>query len=378
MTRIKVSLTTRGAIVIVLLGAAMGLLLLVHQVLHPFIWAFIIAYILDPVVDAIARRFGVRRGIAVTALYTVLLGFLAYTFFALRPLIYQEMRDLLIAMPRILASIKEYFLRLGISDILGIPIDPQGIRVETSRMIQDALTQLTRQAFPLMARMIGWFTDLLLFLVATFYFLLEMDNIGTGLLRLMPRRWRRDVIPLLVEMEQVVGAYIRGELLLMTIMGVWAWVVLALLGVHYSVVLGLLTGILEIVPTLGPLISGSIAVSVAFTQQTSLFGGNNLALAAVVGLSYAAMQQLENVFLVPQIMGRAVRLHPLVVLFALVCGAALGGALGAILAVPTAAMLKTVLRFLHTRFMEEEEEQYELPPLPELHPKGNLEKIGEK
>ena len=108
------------------------------------------------------------------------------------------------------------------------------------------------------------------------------------------------------------------------------------------------------IPLIGPWTAGAIAVTIAFFQDTAPFGWSNMTLAIVVGLTYFALRQLEDSFVIPLVIGRIVHLHPLLVIFVLVVGTSLGGVLGLILAVPIAAVLKIVVSFFYAKLMARE------------------------
>ncbi len=355
MTRVRVVFTTRGALFAVVLGLAAVFVWTVRSVLTPFIWALIVAYILDPLVRWFDRRLGIRRFLVVLLLFTLLVGSLVWGLAVLQPIIVDEGRELVAAAPRIAADVQAFILGNERIDIHGIVIDPAAIRSQLMKAIQDAVPELGLQAIPFLVRALNTAVHLVLFLIATFYLLLDLDKLGPALVGFLPRRWRLQVIPLLIEMESVLGRYIRGQVLLIVIMTTASWIVLTVLGIRYSLLLAIATGILEIFPVIGPWSAGAIAVSVALTQPTPLFGGNSAILAAVVGAAYFILRQLEDIFVIPNVVGKVMNLHPLLVLFALTTGGYLGGLLGVLIAVPITAVIRVYLRFLHDRFMEDEQ-----------------------
>jgi len=340
---------------IVVLGIGFIFLWTIRSILSPLIWAMIVAYILDPVVDWMARRLRVRRVLIVVLLTLVLLGSLVLTFFAIRFILVRELRDLIFSIPRIAGDIQDYILGTQRIDIFGVIIDPNDLRSEISRAIQDNMSGLGRMALPFVVRAVGSVVHLFLFLISTFYLLLDFDKIGPAIVNFLPRRWRRDIIPLLRDSERVLGSYIRGQVFLILIMTVASWLVLTVLQIRYSLLLAIITGVVEIFPVIGPWTAGGIAVSVALTQPTALFNGSSTLLAIAVGLAYFSLRQLEDIFVIPNVVGKVMELHPLVVLFALTAGSYLAGILGLLIAVPIAAVVKVYLRFVHQKLIEEEQ-----------------------
>lgn len=127
-----------------------------------------------------------------------------------------------------------------------------------------------------------------------------------------------------------------------------------MLDVDYALSVAVATGFLELIPLIGPWTAGAIAVTIALFQETTPFGWSNPALALAVGVTYFALRQLEDAFVIPLVIGRIVHLHPLLVIFVLVIGTTLGGVLGLILAVPVAAVLKIVVSFFYAKLMARE------------------------
>ena len=354
MTRFNVTVTTRGAVLFVVLGMSFVFLWSVRPVLPPLIWAAILAYILDPAVRWFARKLHVRRGFIVAFLFAVLVALLAWGFIALRPILLREIHDLTIAIPRIISDMETYLLGTAPIDIMGTVIDPTDLRNELTKAVQSSLSGIGRQAIPYMMRAVSSIVQIVLFLIATFYLLLDIDKIGPGIVNVLPRRWRIDVIPLLVKMEVVLGNYMRGQVLLIGIMTVASLVVLSVLQVRYAVLLAIVTGVVEIFPVVGPWTAGAIVVSVSLTQPTTLFGGNSAVLAAVIAASYFILRQLEDILIIPNVVGKIMELHPLLVLFALTAGGHLAGLLGVLIAVPIAAVVKLCFGFLRDKLREEE------------------------
>lgn len=354
MTRFRITITTRGAVLLVVLGMGFIFLWTIRPILPPLVWALIIAYILDPVVGFLSQKLHVRRFLVVVLLFIVLVGSAIWIFLAMRPVLTKEVGELTVAIPRIVDDVQEFLLGSAPIQLLGLTIDPQGIKAELDKGIRDGMSTWGRQAIPFVARAVGSVVHLFLFLIAAFYMLLDLNKVGPAIVNFLPRRWRRDIIPLFLDMERVLGSYIRGQVLLIIIMTVASWIVLTILQVRYAFILAIVTGVVEIFPVIGPWTAGTIAVSVALTQPTTLFDGNSAMLAIAVGVSYFVLRQLEDIFVIPNVVGKIMEMHPLVVLFSLTAGGYLAGILGVLIAVPIAAVVKLYLRFLHQKLVEED------------------------
>jgi predicted PurR-regulated permease PerM len=355
MNRFRVSLTTRGALLLVMVGVGFIFLWTIRPVLPPLVWALIVAYIFSPVIRWLVRRAHLPRLLAVFLLFAILVISLAWVAVTVRPVLMRESRALVRSVPRIVTDTQNYILGSGSIDILGVVVDPSGIRDQITTAVQDSMSTLGQRAIPFVMSALSSVVDVALFLVSTFYLLLDLDKAGPAIVNFLPRRWRREIIPLLQDMERVLGNYVRGQLLLIIIMTVASWIVLTVLHVRFSVLLAVVTGVVEIFPVIGPWTAGAIAIGVSLTQPTTLFGGNSLILAGAVGACYLVLRQAEDIFVIPNVVGRVMELHPLVILFSLTAGAYLAGILGVLIAVPVAAVVKIWLRFVHGKLIEEEQ-----------------------
>ena len=162
-----------------------------------------------------------------------------------------------------------------------------------------------------------------------------------------------DVWAVIRIVQRVFGQWVRGQLILGVTVGVFTFIGLTILSMtvdpvfgRYAILLSVTAGIMELVPIIGPIIAAVPAVLLAATA------GLESVVAALV--LYTLVQQVENNFLVPKIQGDAVELHPAAIIFAIVVGGALAGLLGAILALPIAAALRDILRYLFRRLTPDE------------------------
>jgi len=175
-------------------------------------------------------------------------------------------------------------------------------------------------------------------MVLTFYILLEQDSIEKFILTFVPRNHHNKTLTIYRRISSKLGNWMRGQALLAIIIGFASYIVLSILGIKYALALAVLAGILEIIPIIGPILAGITALIVAY------FTGSSWITILLTAVSYLAIQQLENQFLVPKIMGKAVGLSPIIIIIALMIGAKLGGVIGAVLAIPVAAAVSVVVQ----------------------------------
>jgi predicted PurR-regulated permease PerM len=181
---------------------------------------------------------------------------------------------------------------------------------------------------------------------------MDAPRLGHALRQAIPPTYRPELVALGRQINLTWQQYIRGELLLFAIMATVTTIGLTILGVPGSVFLGLLSGALELLPLVGPITAGALSVSVAYLNGTNPYGWDQVAYAGAVAIMYFVLRQSEDYLAIPHVLGRAVRLHPLVVLFAVSAGGIAGGLLGLVLAVPIAASLKAVSVYLYAKLLD--------------------------
>jgi len=201
----------------------------------------------------------------------------------------------------------------------------------------DTVGRVVGAAWSFVGGLFGLFTILIL----TFYLLVDADSIRSSFLRLVPRRRRTQVAKASAEVTIKVSAWLNGQLLLAAIIGTTAAIGLWLLGVPYFYVLALIAGVGEMIPVVGPIIAAVPAVAVAASVSGSM--------AFWTAVFFFVQQQVENHLLVPKIMERQVGISPAMVIVALLIGGSLLGVMGAILAVPTAAIFQVIYQELERR-----------------------------
>lgn len=351
----------QAKVIILLVGAGLLLWLLLRAqgVLGPFVWGAIIAYVFSPIVDWLEARTRLPRIWVVVLLYLVLLAATIWASTVLIPLVVKQAADLLGDMPKILTGLLEtlsfigQYLQAEHIQPRGLALDPQVLVNEAVRSMQNLFGYLTTRAIPAVFNVLEGLGQVVLCLIVAFYLLRSGPTLRLRVPRLIPRPYRQEALGLIADIDRVVGAYIRGQLLLVGMMGVVTFIALSILRVRYAVVIALISGVLGVIPLFGPLVGGAIAVSVALFQPSTPFGWSNLTLALAVVAVYVGLRQVEDHVVVPNLVGPMVDLHPLLVLLALIVGGTLGGLTGMVIAVPTAAAFKIVAIFLYGKIWDE-------------------------
>jgi predicted PurR-regulated permease PerM len=229
---------------------------------------------------------------------------------------------------------------------------PEEIRQALERSIEDTLqsliTALQAGAFRTVSVLFSTVSFLIgLFIVPLwmFYFMRDQPEIETSLFRMVPKPYRDDVRCIQALVESVLSSYLRGQVILSLSVGIMTTLGLELLGIDFALLLGTIGGLLEIVPVMGPILAAIPVIVVTLATSPSK-------LLLVVLLAFA-VQQIENYVLVPQITHGVVRLHPAMSMLILVIGSAVGGAVGVVLSIPLAAMIRDISRYAYLRLADD-------------------------
>ncbi|MFI5225567.1 MAG: AI-2E family transporter [Candidatus Limnocylindrales bacterium] len=313
---------------------------LARDVIGPFVIAGVIAYAFSPVVSAGTQRTGLHRGVIVGIGYAVALFLIAAAVFFLGQKLLRELADLSRGGPDALAALLRQIAGGDTIDIAGQTISVKQI----TDQVEAAITRIFASpgdALHVASELGNLLLHAFLTVVVTFYFLLDGQRMGSFALRLIRPEVRPRAEEILGRIHVVLGTWLRGQLLLIVLVAVVAYVILGpILHVPNALAIGVLTGVLEIIPLVGPIIAGAIAGLAAFAH-----GGTGLAIIVVV--IYVILRQVEDQLVMPLVIGRAVHLHPVVTIFAVLVGLSAFGILGGLLGVPVAAALNVAFRELY-------------------------------
>jgi predicted PurR-regulated permease PerM len=280
--------------------------------------AVVLAYALEPALSLGGRL--LPRGAAAILIYAVALGVIAGLVLFLGPPLIQQSESFATRLPAYVNQLNAYTAARGVD-----------IHSSVRDFAQSALTSVVN----VVEVLAGGLADAAVVLFLGFWFMVDGRRIRELANRLVPRD-RRDQVRFIEDtVSQVVGAYIRGQILMATIIGTSAGVGSWILGVHYPVLIGMLAFLFELVPLVGPILGSVPAIAISLTQPFPLV--------LYVIAFFVVMQLIENNVLAPRITGGAVGLHPVVALLAIVAGADLGGIVGALFAVPLAGVVSVLV-----------------------------------
>jgi predicted PurR-regulated permease PerM len=349
----EIRFTNRAKEITLWISAALLALLLYRtaHLLSPFIWAIIATYIFHPLVTFMTRQTGVPRAVWIILIYIAMFSLVGWTIANVGPDIRDQTAALVREAPAALEQTERYIQEQPLLRRLGIQLEFSMLQREVETRSRELGERL---ALPVIRIVIDKAVRLFIFLVATFYMLLHAENVMGFFIGLAPRPYQHEIEGLVRRINHVLGAYLRSQLLLILIMSVATYIFLSIIKVESALVLGILTGFLEIIPLIGPYTAGAIAVSVALFQTTTPFGWSHLTLAIVVAIGYFVLRQLEDNLVIPMLIGRAVHLNPVIVMFVLLAGASIGGILGLLIAVPIASAVRIIVQYLYTKVLDRE------------------------
>ncbi|MGN6674032.1 MAG: AI-2E family transporter [Thermomicrobiales bacterium] len=345
----------RAKLITFWLLVAVALFGLAHffHILSPFLWAMVTAYLFQPAINGLSRRTHLPRGFVAVVVYLVVVGAFVASVITLWPIVREQVRELVNQTPQTIEAATEAFEQRYPDLAARVGLDSTAIQKQISDTIAQMTTRAPKTALTFVQRVMNLLIEFFVYLIATFFFFLHGDRIVAGLRDRLPKRYHREINRVIGEINTTLGAYIRGQLLLVIIMSSTTYIALRIFDIRYAVALALMTGLLELVPIVGPWSAGTIAVSVAAFSPTPPFGWSHTTLMIAIGLTYFALRQLEDNLVIPTLIGRIVHLHPLLMIFVLLIGTKLGGILGLLLAVPVAAVFRILLRYVYGKFTAE-------------------------
>jgi predicted PurR-regulated permease PerM len=322
-----------------------GLLVwLLAPVLMPFAVAAMLAYLGDPLANRL-ERLGLGRTLAVSIVFVVLILAIAAALLLLVPLIVRQVDNLVDNFPRYV----EWGRDRAVPWLQAkLHLDPNAF--DTDRLMAElkehlgsigsVLGKISRSGFGV----VMWLTNLVLIPVVWFYLLRDWDRLVAWIDRMLPRSIEPTVAHLAREANVVLGAFVRGQLLVMLALAIYYGVALTLVGISVGPLIGMVAGLLSFVPYLG-FITGFGAAIIA----SLVLHGDWTNLALVIGV-FVIGQLLEGYVLVPRLVGEKIGLHPVAVIFAVLAGGYLFGFLGVLLALPAASVILVLLRYLAERY----------------------------
>ncbi|MFI4969558.1 MAG: AI-2E family transporter [Lysobacterales bacterium] len=336
---------------LILLVAVGAIVYLLSPVLMPFAIAALFAYLADPIVDRLERWMG--RGLAVSLVFFVVAIVVTAIMLVLVPFVEHQIGNFLLQLPvwidwfqtRATPWLETHF---GVSpDLLDTRRIIDALRANWTQAGGFAATALAKVSKSGLA-VVGWLLNLVMIPVVAFYLLRDWDILVERIHGLIPRSVEPVVSQLARESDQVLGAFLRGQLSVMVALAVYYGAGFWLVGLSVGPLIGIVAGLISFVPYLGAMTGLVMGVIAALVQYQDWYH-----VLLVLGV-FAIGQTLEGYVLVPKLVGDRIGLHPVAVIFAVLAGGELFGFLGVLLALPVASVVVVVLRYLHHRYTHSE------------------------
>lgn len=343
--------SVRVAIALVFTLFMVWLFYYLQDIVSPFLISFALAYLFDPVVDVLERR-KVSRSVSIFIIIFVILGVLALIGLWVIPRFMLDIQNLAQTFPTY-ESLRERMRLdfLSAFSALGIDVDKifQLIERESSKKMEDFIREFTTGVQGMSSTLGSVATQLLnlvLIPFITFYFLRDYDRLIQKMRDRTPARHGALVEKLYSRVNSVLSVYIRGKILVALLMIVITWIALAILGVQFGIVIGIMTGFLSLIPYVGPAVTFVIGFALGLLNPDQ--GVSVLKILSVL----AVVQLLDLVVISPKVIGDKLGLHPVLLIFSLFVFAKILGLLGLLIAIPATAILKIFIMEWYTEHFQ--------------------------
>lgn len=323
-----------------------GLLYLLTPILSPFLIGVLLAYMGDPLVDRL-ERWKLSRTWGVVVVFALISLVMAILLLVLLPMLGKQLVRLYELVPQMLDWLQHQALpwvqlKFGLNEGFWrfdqLKEALSGQLGKTTDIVGMLLSTATSSGLALLA----WLANLLLIPVVSFYLMRDWDLMVGKLRNLLPRGREGLVVQLFGECHEVLGAFLRGQLLVMLALGVMYATGLMMIGLELGLLIGVLAGLASIVPYLGVV----VGIGAALTAGLFQFGVDFYPLLGIAAV-FVVGQMLEGMLLTPLLVGDRIGLHPVAVIFAIMAGGQLFGFTGILLALPVAAVIMVLVRHLH-------------------------------
>lgn len=345
--------------IFILAGIALILwvLYLLKPVVLPFVGAFLVAYLFSPLVDKL-HKIGLPRWLSISAVFIGIGVVITLAFWYLVPLVWEQLMYAKNSIPSGIHWANYKFLP-WLSDsfnLVPMELDVDQISAAIMEYVQtnysaDSIQAMIAKLAQSGLNFIQIGGTVVLIPIIAFYFLLDWDRMLDSFRRLIPRRHEEQTLVIVKECHSVLGAFVKGQFLVMVLLGVVYAMGLQLIGLEVGLIIGMVAGLCSIIPYLGFAV-GIIAAVIASLFQ---FGIDWMQL-LLVGVVFMIGQAVEGYILQPFLLGDKIGLSPVAVVFAVLAGAQLGGILGMLIALPVAAVIVVLLR--HAREFYENSPMY--------------------
>lgn len=327
---------------ILIIGVPILFLCSVSNILFPFIVSFIIAYFLHPTISRI-ERIGISRPIATLGIMSLFFASMGLIFLFVAPALYSELLMLINKLPEYIHFAQEELVpKLS---TLANKISPDLMATVTKNIgnfSSHALTFFLKLSSNILnsgVTLVNILSLIFITPIVTFYTLRDWKKITVSLERLYPPRYATTIHEQILHIDQTLSGYLRGQINVCLILSVFYVLALSLIGIEFSLFVGIISGMLVFIPYVGVMVGLTISCIIAFLQYGDLFHMLLITAIFVIG------QVMEGFFITPKLVGDKVGLHPVWIIFGMLAGGSLFGFTGVLLAIPLTAVIGVLVRF---------------------------------
>jgi predicted PurR-regulated permease PerM len=336
------------------IGAALllagWLIWLLAPVLTPFLLSALLAYMADPVVNQL-ERWKIRRDVAVSLVFLVVIAILVVAMLIIVPLLVRETIDLIERLPGYFQTLQETVLP-WIEEQFDIDLGIDTFdAAQATELIREHFGNIAGAAGALLSyitesggRFIIWITGMVLVPLVAFYLMRDWHKLLDSLRDMLPRNIEPVAVRLTQDCDEALGGFLRGQLMVMISLGVIYSIGLLIVGLNNAIAIGMIAGLVSFVPYLGAIIGILLAGITAVIQNFDFWFLLSVAIVFTVG------QLIESFLLTPKLVGDRIGLHPVLVIFTVMAGAHLFGFIGILLALPVAAAGTVLVRFFYRNY----------------------------
>lgn len=326
---IKVEFSITSLLMVIAVAAGLLLAYLLRNIILSVFIAFILAAAIEPLLKFLQKyKLPKSVSLAITYIFAlIILGLMAFIVF---PPLIQQVELFVRNLPDLTSK--------AVQVVAGNNVNESEVQQYMQRgldFIFGRAEQISNSVLQVGINVISGVATVITIVVISFYLVAQKNQLYDGLIYLMPKKNYEQVRVILPKVERKLGLWLRGQLILGVLIGFLTWVGLTILQIEYALPLAIIAGILELVPLIGPILAAIPSIIIGLTVSP--------ALAVAVTIMYIVVQQLESNLIVPKVMERAVGLNPLLIIIALLAGGTLMGIMGAIIAVPVAVVIASIL-----------------------------------
>jgi HAD superfamily hydrolase (TIGR01549 family) len=311
--------------------------------------SMMLAYVLKPLVDYLDRRTKMPRVLAVAIVFVVLLFLVGIIPATVVPYAMDRIARLNLDLQQLVDDLGTLFAQPVV--VFGFTFDLRDLVGDLQGSLQELVRSVATQTPNIVATIASSLLWTLSILIIAFYLILDAEKLRSALDSAAPPGHEDELRHLREEVSQVWSAFFRGQVVLSLVVGTLVWITMTAVGLPNAGLIALLAGVLEIIPTFGPVLASLTAILTALFRGSTYLPISNFWFAALVLGIFLVIHQIDNGYLAPRIMGRRLRLNPVVVFIGVLAGGMVLGILGIFLAAPAIATARVILAYTYAKLL---------------------------